>query len=104
MEEKKLALLEAAFKVRFEEFAKEHKTDRKNLSELWNRHLKQFKISLIRPRGKDRIWLAKELIFAINHRNEEVSDSVCVSSPDRLGQFLLVPVQVAEKILVLGVP
>lgn len=90
---------------RYDEFRKENwNTDRKNLSELWNRHIKQVGITGIRPPPNQKSVGFKEILDVINFRNEEVSDALCILNPDRVQQFLLVPRETAEKILVVGMP
>ena len=66
-------------------------------------HLKELGITGVRPKGKRPLFV-NDIVNLINFRNDEVSGSVCVRNPDRTSQFLLVPRDVAEKILVLGMP
>lgn len=104
-------VLEVAIKDRWALMVKELKTDRKNMSEIWNRHLASFGITLLRPKtaalpsNMSRItWQVQALKDAINFRNDDVSDALCVSNPDRPGQFMFVPRDMAEKIIFLGMP
>lgn len=88
----------------FLKFRERHKTDRQNLSALWNKHLGDFGISCVRPNNPKGavVVTLRDFIALINHRNSDVSDAVCVANPDRQGQFLLVPRDIASKIIVLG--
>ena len=98
-----IRLLERAVAERHLSIEAERRTDRKNLSEIWNRHVAEIGISLIRQK-RDRVLSVRDIIDIINSRNPEVSDALCISNPDRHGQFLLVPRETAEKILALGMP
>lgn len=103
-----ITLLEEAVSKRYQEFRKEKKTDRKNLSELWNRHIKKFGISVVRPiprrqNGRE-ILNVQDFVDAINLRNPEVSDALCVRNPDRAGQYLFIPREKAATILAIGLP
>lgn len=101
--------LEKVIAERWVRFQKEHKTDRKNLSELWNRHIGVIGVIGLRPKSKakkkieDRIG-RDDLIEAINFRNHEVADALCVRNPDRFDQYLFVPRETASKIIALGMP
>lgn len=104
-------VLEVTIKDRWALMVKELNTDRKNMSEIWNRHLASFGITLLRPKtaafppNRSRItWQIEALKNAINFRNDDVSDALCVSNPDRPGQFMFVPRDMAEKIIFLGMP
>ena len=102
-----ITLLEEAVSKRYQEFRKEKKTDRKNLSELWNRHILQIGVTGIRPKKKsvlsERITVV-DLIDVINFRNAEVTDALCIRNPDREGQCLLLSRDIAGKIIMLGMP
>lgn len=106
--------LESLLSERWQSMKDEKKTDRKNLSCHWNRHLKQYDIRVLRfGEGKSNDARSSYLsasqrlisiINLINFKNEEVAERLCISNPDRPGQFLLVPRDIAAKILVLGMP
>jgi hypothetical protein len=96
-------LLERAVAARHAKFYSELRTDRKNLSEIWNRHIKEIGISLIRH-SRDKVLTIHDIIGLINFRNPDVSDALCIRNPDRTGQFLLVPRDIASKIMMLGMP
>ena len=98
-----ISVLEKTMLDRYIKFKMERLTDPKNLSVLWNFHLKELGITGVRPKGKRPLFV-NDIVNLINFRNDEVSGSVCVRNPDRTSQFLLVPRDVAEKILVLGMP
>jgi hypothetical protein len=90
----------------------ELRTDRKNLSEHWNRHVeKHFGITIIRdivhPKlNKNNLSksfsILNQLFELINFKNDLVKDAVIIKNPDRHGQYLVVPGDVAERILVFG--
>ena len=98
-----IAILERAVGERFSRFVAERRTDRKNLSELWNLHIKQVGITLFRH-PKDKVLTTHDVIGLINFRNPEVCDSLCIKNPDRVGQYLLLSREIASKILMLGMP
>ena len=107
-DKERIALLESAVSSRWIAFCKELKTDRKNLSELWNFHIKKFGISVVRPiprrqNGRE-ILNVQDFVDAINLRNPEVSDALCVRNPDRAGQYLFIPREKAATILAIGLP
>lgn len=106
MDKSSLQVLESVLKDRWIKFKNDHPTDRKNLSELWNRHLKGIGITGVRTKANkpQSAFVLNELINIINFRNDEVAGRVIVSNPDRVGQYLLIPSDIAEKILVLGMP
>ena len=98
--------LEKTIMERWFRFKKEKGTDRKNLSELWNLHVKNYGITGLRTkkRGKHESTTDKDLIDAINFRNAMVADALCVRNPDRPEQYLFIPRDTATKILMLGMP
>lgn len=101
-----IELLEEAVSKRYQEFLKDRRTDRKNLSELWNRHILQIGVTGVRPKKKAKFaaMTAHDIVDVINFRNSEVSDALCIRNPDRPEQFLLVSRDVASKIVMLGMP
>jgi len=102
-----IKVLEEAVFSRHAAFRGENKTDRKNLSELWNRHVRQIGVTGVRPpknRKKSVGITVHDLVDIINFRNSEVSDALCVRNPDRPDQYLLIPRDIASKILMLGMP
>ena len=98
-----IRLLQDSIYKRYQEFRKENRTDPKNLSELWNKHILQIRITGIRTRAK-KAMMVSDLVEVINFRNKDVSDALCVMNPDRPDQFLLVPRETAQTILVVGMP
>lgn len=104
-----IARLETSVRERFLALRKEIQTDRKNMSEIWNKKLRELDIRILRPKKELRgssaaVWLSGELIKLVNFDNERIVGCVLVCSPDRMGQYLLVPRDVANKILMLGMP
>lgn len=104
-DEQNISLLGDAVRERHRIFVLERKTDRRNLSELWNNHLRSIGITLMRSKKKGIAFVgSRDLIDIINFKNEQVSNSVCIENPDRPGQFIFIPRDIASKILVLGMP
>ena len=104
-----IARLETSVRERFLALRKEIKTDRKNMSEIWNKRLRELDIQMLRPKKELRgssaaVWLSGELIRLVNFDNDRIVGRILVCNPDRIGQYLLVPRDVANKILMLGMP
>lgn len=102
-----LARLETALSERWIRFKQDNRTDRKNLSELWNFHIGSLGITCMRTKsrsGYEKKLTNKDFMDIINFRNWEVADALCVRNPDRIGQYLFVPRETAGKILMLGMP
>lgn len=83
------------------------KTDRRNFSAIWNKYLSRYNAEvLVNFRGKgDSVHVAHTLaniIEIVNMRNEWVAGSLVIANPDRNGQYILVPRDMAERIMVLG--
>lgn len=108
MDKSSIQALENLLSERWTKLKNERRTDRKNLSELWNLYLKGMDIAFVRVKANTKIggqlFVLNELIKIINFRNDEVAGRLIVPNPDRSGQYLLIPLDVAEKILVLGMP
>jgi hypothetical protein len=89
---------------------RERPTDRKNFSAIWNRKLSDLGITLVIPRKRNKgretyaHLVLSRVLEIINMENEKVSGSMIVANPDRPGQHLLVPRDIASKILMLGMP
>lgn len=91
---------------------KERRGDRANVSAAWNAYIKGLGGSILRGKGdpdthrkplqKDIIF--RELVDLVNFKNERISGKVMVGSPDRVGQWMLIPSDVVERTLVLGLP
>lgn len=87
---------------------KERRTDRRNFSAVWNRYLETYGVSLLRtPESKKGfrsgpLMMFNLLVDLVNHDNEKVADALMIPNPDRINQYLLVPRESAQKILVLG--
>lgn len=89
------------------EMKKERPTDRRNFSALWNRYLEGYGIVLLQSPAKSRFQSTIPALFGrlmdlINYENGLVRDALVVANPDRPHQYLVVPREAAEKILVLG--
>lgn len=93
----------------WEKLRRDKRTDRGNLSRIWNLKLKALGAEVVRHRQFNNgvynpALMVAELIEIINARNDLVSDSVCVGNPDRSDQFVLMKRDIASKILMLGMP
>lgn len=106
--------LESLFKEKYREMfsvdSSKTSWDRKNRSAVWNKYLKNYDAKLIRNDvpGKKTAALRsneiviKNLIDLINFKNDVVTNGVVLSNPDRYGQYLCLPRDIAERILVFG--
>jgi hypothetical protein len=104
--------LSSLFLEKYNSMRGEVRTDRANMSALWNKYLKGYDIRVIRNQGHNRKLaqgsqfgahhVVTNLINVINFHNEDVSDALIIDNPDRIGQYMLVPRGKAELILVLG--
>lgn len=95
------------FSERWSAMRGERRTDRRNFSAIWNKYLEGYGVTLLVPPKDSKPYghptlLLRRLMDLINLQNERVSDALIVPNPDRHGQYLLVPREVAQKILVLG--
>lgn len=93
----------------WENLRREKKTDRGNLSRIWNLKLRGIGAEVVRHRhlksgAYNPNMMVAEFVTLVNVRNDLVSDSVCVCNPDRPYQFVLVKRDIAGKILMLGMP
>lgn len=107
---KSVRALSEALSSAYLEIRKTTRTDRANLSAIWNRKLTQMGVTILRPSRPTKknsegslAIMFQELMNSINYRNHLVSEALLVSNPDRPHQYLLVPRDTASKILVLGV-
>jgi hypothetical protein len=104
----RLKTLSRALSLRYVAFREEKGTDRRNLSAIWNRHLENLGIRVVRPAAWPKLpeknLTLMELVRIINEENDRVAGSLCVPNPDRPGQLMLVPVELAEKVLFVGMP
>ena len=104
--------LDQLFAERWSSMRDEKNTDRKNLSCHWNRYLKQYEVRVIRFGDKrpdedhsPYVGLKRQLegiIELINRKNDEVSNGLIINNPDRIGQYILIQRDMAERILVFG--
>lgn len=98
------------FFLKHGEIRRERPTDRANLSALWNKYLKGLGISTLENRKAKRhqallsTYLLNELVDIVNYRNEVVAGAIIIPNPDRTEQFILVPRELAERALVIGLP
>jgi hypothetical protein len=105
-----LKRLYSAFVDKYASMNKDQRTDRANMSAIWNKHLKGYDIRVVRnENGKSKMkrqfgaaYALQNLIHTINFKNSCVADALIIDNPDRPGQYLLVPREKAELILVLG--
>lgn len=106
-DKKSVLLLVDKFRERYYEMKKERNTDRLNFSAIWNRYLSSYGITLLQSptRSKfrsDMPALFGRLMEMVNYENELVRDALIIMNPDRNSQYLIVPRETAQKILVLG--
>lgn len=93
---------------RHRQMQEEHKTDRRNLSAIWNRYLGVYGASLLGVGRKDlkdnapNMALFVNLVNIVNHNNDLIADSLILDNPDRIGQYIIMKRDMAEKILILG--
>ena len=101
---KALVRLYGLFHERHDRMRSEKRTDRKNLSVIWNSYLSTYGVTLLRSEKKvlSQGDILKKIVDIINHRNEVVSDALVILNPDRTNQYLIVPRESAQKIMVLG--
>lgn len=105
-------LLEKKIRERHYKMGIELRTDRKNLSEHWNRHIeKHFGIRVInditdvpnKVEGRAKTFaVLNKIINIINLDNDLIKNALVVRNPDRNNQYLIVSADIAEKILVFG--
>jgi hypothetical protein len=111
-DKKSIERLTVLFMERWTSMNIELRTDRKNLSCHWNRYLKQYEARVIRFNDRrldtdQSAYTAMKrqfngLIDLINFKNDEVSNGLVISNPDRHGQHILISRDMAERILVFG--
>jgi hypothetical protein len=104
--------LSNAFMEKYKSMIMGTRTDRANMSAIWNKYLKGYDIRVIRNHALNRKgklgaqlgtnYVVIDLIRVINFHNEDVADALIIDNPDRIGQYMLVPRAKAEMILVLG--
>lgn len=105
-----LKRLHGAFVEKYLSMNSQHRTDRANMSAIWNKYLKGYDIRVVRndnggsksKRMFSTNYALQNLIQTINFKNSCVADALIIDNPDRPGQYLLVPREKAELILVLG--
>lgn len=105
---------------------KESRGDPANISASWNAYIKGLGGMVVRGKGithrtvkrivggklenqsrrkdADPDAIFRELRDLLNFNNDLVSGKVMIANPDRFGQWLLVPSDVVERALVLGLP
>jgi hypothetical protein len=100
--------LEMIIGMKHREMREEKNTDRRNFSVIWNKYLTIYGATVLGIHRKDvkhtvpSVALFNNLLNLINYNNEMVADSVIIDNPDRLGQYILLKREMAEKILLLG--
>lgn len=102
--------LERLFLERWQSMRISSKTDRRNLSAKWNRYLGNYGAEVLHNfrgrRTKESDAHVRHafmnLVEIINRRNDRVAGSVVIKNPDRAGQFIILPRDMGERILVLG--
>jgi hypothetical protein len=99
--------LNSVFREKYRSMSIEKKTDRANMSAIWNRYLSLYEAVVLRDReGKcdasTSVRTLGCLIDIINLQNENVAGRLAVRNPDRAGQWILISRDIAERILVFG--
>ena len=105
-----ISRVRAAFLDKYMSMKQEDRTDRANMSAIWNKYLKGYDIRVVRNHSRQgkmgsnfgAQYVLENLIYFINFKNGDVADALIIENPDRLGQYMLVPRDKAEMILVLG--
>jgi hypothetical protein len=101
------AKLTSLFREKWRSMQMESSTDRANFSAIWNRYLTRYDAVIFRNNGGSSNSLNSKqtldgLIELINFKHDEISGRLIVANPDRAGQWILIPRDIAERILVLG--
>lgn len=114
--------LQSLFNKKFMEMQLARKTDRRNLSAIWNRYIANYGVRIVfdfrentrKPRRATSSVTSMQQHYAklddtlsnfisvINHNNIDVVGSLVLKNPDRHTQYLLIKRDMAERILVLG--
>ena len=115
--------LQTLFNKKFLEMQLARKTDRRNMSAIWNRYIANYGVRIVfdfkeNTRKPNRSTSSamfmqqhcrklddtlSNFISVINHNNIDVTDSLVLKNPDRATQYLLIKRDMAERILVLGI-
>lgn len=107
-DEKAIREMNAILQSKHREMQRAQGTDRRNFSAIWNRYLNAYNASVIGITRKDvkrnepNMALFLNLANMVNYRNDLVSDALILDNPDRLGQYIVIKRDMAEKILILG--
>lgn len=107
--------LNFVFRDKYRSMSIEKRTDRANMSAIWNRYLVLYEAVVLRDKPGKSEDIAKtiithrgceqtldSLIEIINFQNENVAGRLAVRNPDRAGQWILISRDIAERILVFG--
>jgi hypothetical protein len=99
--------LNSVFREKYRSMSIEKKTDRANMSAIWNRYLSLYEAVVLRDQtGKcdalTSVRTLSSLIDFINLQNENVAGRVAVRNPDRPSQWILISRDIAERVLVFG--
>ena len=97
--------VELLFKKKWNSMNIEKKTDRANMSAIWNKYLVLYEVVVLRDKSKDDLNSVRtlaSLIGFINFQNENVAGRLAVRNPDRACQWILISRDIAERVLVFG--
>jgi len=99
-----ISFLNLLFVSKFVELKNSKKTDRRNISAIWNNYIKKYDIKIIlNYYGKSVTSTEATLNNLIDLVNKgEVDNSYLIKNPDREGQYLLISRIQAFKIMTLG--
>lgn len=106
-DEKSIEHLSTLFHLKYAEMKGAKKTDRRNFSAVWNQYLSKYGATVVfnfndRDGKCHAVYTLQRILNLINRNNAAVADALVISNPDRAGQFILVPREMASRIIVLG--
>jgi len=110
--EQSLRVLTKLFLDKYVAIHDERMTDRLNRSLIWAKYLSSYGAVVIRdepgpkkPQRRPNVSAGntlQNLVDLVNFSNESVAGALLIRNPDRAGQYILVPRDMAERIMVLG--
>lgn len=108
-DKKSIDHISTLFRAKYIDLTKAHRGDPRNQSAIWNKYLNFYEVTLFMlPRDKNRTpneaapRMFLELMNIVNYNNDAIADSIMIDNPDRIGQYLIVKRDIAEKIFLLG--
>lgn len=108
-DEKSVENLGGIFRRKYLEMKNSSPTDRRNFSAVWNKYLRdKYGATVLFNFHESASWKVdighafRNILNTINFDNRAVADALVIPNPDREGQFILVPREMASRIIVLG--